>query len=154
MAPSLGAEIELPHHHVHGLCRQLVGDMVTDPVNPNLNVSNHGVQHSSVCAFRRDPGKAGACGLELHDRQERARQAQRQGATELCLQGGLNPAAPRNVSQLGWWATHTLAGATEALRWGCKDLGGSSRSSASLEAAAASLGRPARQRATLYGDLP
>ena len=64
------------------------------------------------------------------------------------------------------WVKLTLAGATEALRWGCNDLGGTlmeehittmagasggtCQSPQSLEAAAHRLGRPVRRRTTLY----
>lgn len=100
--PWRGAELELLRRHADGLRRQLMGDTVTYVVNRNLNVSNHCVQHCSFCAFRRDPGEPGAYWLELSDLQERARQAQRDGATELCLQGGLNPAARLDGSQLAY----------------------------------------------------
>jgi len=100
--PWCGAELELLRRSADTLRRQLVGDTVTYVVNRNLNVSNHCVQHCSFCAFRRDPGEAGAYWLELPDLQERARQAQRDGATELCLQGGLNPAARLDGSQLAY----------------------------------------------------
>jgi FO synthase subunit 2 len=73
--------------------RELVGDGVSFVVNRNLNVSNHCVKHCSFCAFRRDPGQQGAYWLELSELQRRAAEAQASGATELCLQGGLNPAA-------------------------------------------------------------
>ncbi len=100
--PWRSAELELLRRSADALRRQLVGDTVTYVVNRNLNVSNHCVQHCSFCAFRRDPGEAGAYWLELPDLQERARQAQRAGATELCLQGGLNPAARLDGSQLAY----------------------------------------------------
>jgi FO synthase subunit 2 len=182
------------------------------------------------CAFRRDPGEPGHFRLALEDLQYRACQAQRQGATGRCLQGGLNSAARLDGSQLAsaeqllraldqaapgihlhafspqelvfiaeqdgiplaavleplraaqlslgpWIAAHqpswvklTLAGANEALPWGCNDLGGTlmeehittmagarggtSQNPADLQAAAASVGRAARQRTTLYGPLP
>jgi FO synthase subunit 2 len=67
------------------------------------------------------------------------------------------------------WVKLTLAGATEALRWGCNDLGGTlmeetitsmagaqggtSQSPDDLAAAARSLGRPVAQRSTLYGEV-
>lgn len=70
--------------------RLLVGDAVSFVVNRNLNVSNHCVKHCSFCAFRRDPGQSGAYWLELPELQRRAAEAQASGATELCLQGGLN----------------------------------------------------------------
>ena len=65
------------------------------------------------------------------------------------------------------WVKLTLAGATEALRWGCNDLGGTlmeehittmagasggtRQSPQALEAAAQLLGRPVRRGTTLYG---
>ncbi|MEX1316331.1 MAG: CofH family radical SAM protein [Synechococcaceae cyanobacterium] len=100
--PWRGPELELLRRHADGLRRQLVGDTVTYVVNRNLNVSNHCVQHCSFCAFRRDPGDPGAYWLELEDLQERARQAQSAGATELCVQGGLNAAARLGGSQLAY----------------------------------------------------
>jgi FO synthase subunit 2 len=100
--PWRGAEQELLRRHADALRRRLVGDTVTYVVNRNLNVSNHCVQHCSFCAFRRDPGEPGAYWLELEDLQERARQARDAGATELCLQGGLNPAARLNGSQVAY----------------------------------------------------
>jgi FO synthase subunit 2 len=64
------------------------------------------------------------------------------------------------------WVKLTLAGATEALRWGCNDLGGTlmeehittmagarggtCQSPQALTAAALQLGRPPWQRTTLY----
>ena len=69
------------------------GPTVTYVVNRNLNVSNHCSKHCSFCAFRRDPGKPGAYWLERDELIARAREAQAAGATELCLQGGLNAAA-------------------------------------------------------------
>ena len=72
---------------------QCVGDTVTYVVNRNLNVSNHCTKHCSFCAFRRDPGEPGAYWLDRAELMRRAAEAQAAGATELCVQGGLNPAA-------------------------------------------------------------
>ena len=68
------------------------------------------------------------------------------------------------------WVQLTLPGATEALRWGCNDLGGTlmeesitsmagaqggtCQSPEALRWAAEGLGRPVRQRTTLYGAVP
>jgi FO synthase subunit 2 len=67
------------------------------------------------------------------------------------------------------WVKLTLPVATEALRWGCDDLGGTlmeehittmagalggtRQTPDALRAAAARLGRPAAQRTTLYGQV-
>jgi FO synthase subunit 2 len=83
---------------------QLVGDTVTYVVNRNLNFTNHCLQHCSFCAFRRDPGQTGAYWHSLELLQERAVEAQHWGATELCIQGGLNPEARLNGSALAYYA--------------------------------------------------
>ncbi|MEB3308455.1 MAG: CofH family radical SAM protein [Cyanobacteriota bacterium] len=75
------------------LRRRLVGDTVTYVVNRNLNVSNHCSKHCGFCAFRRDPGEEGAYWLDRDELRQRAAEARAAGATELCVQGGLNPAA-------------------------------------------------------------
>jgi FO synthase subunit 2 len=67
------------------------------------------------------------------------------------------------------WVKLTLAGATEALRWGCNDLGGTlmeesitsaagalggtAQSAQALRAAAGRLQRPVQERSTLYGAV-
>jgi FO synthase subunit 2 len=77
----------------------------------------------------------------------------------------LGPALPHHQPS---WVKLTLPVAAEALRWGCDDLGGTlmeehittmagaqggtSQTAEALVAAAASVGRPARQRTTLYGQ--
>lgn len=86
------------------LRQELVGETVTYVVNRNLNFTNHCVQHCSFCAFRRDAGAAGAYwhGRELL--QGKASEAAALGATELCIQGGLNPQARTNGSALTYYA--------------------------------------------------
>jgi FO synthase subunit 2 len=84
------------------LRQRLVGDAVSYVVNRNLNLSNHCVKHCSFCAFRRDPGESGAYWLALDELQRRAAEAAAAGATELCLQGGLNPAARADGSAVAY----------------------------------------------------
>jgi len=81
----------------------LVGDTVTYVVNRNLNFTNHCVQHCGFCAFRRDAGQAGAFWHSFDTLQARAREAAQAGATELCIQGGLNPEARLNGSSLAYY---------------------------------------------------
>ena len=78
----------------------LAGEAVTYVVNRNLNLSNHCVKHCSFCAFRRDPGQDGAYWHSFDTLQQRAADALALGATELCIQGGLNPAARLDGSSL------------------------------------------------------
>jgi FO synthase subunit 2 len=88
--------------HADALRHQLSGDTVTYVVNRNLNVSNHCEQHCGFCAFRRDPGDPGAYWLERDELMRRAAEAQRAGATELCVQGGLNGAATVDGSRTAY----------------------------------------------------
>jgi FO synthase subunit 2 len=81
----------------------LVGERVTYVVNRNLNYTNHCLQHCSFCAFRRDPGADGAYWHSFATLQERAAEAARLGATELCIQGGLNSEARLQGSALRYY---------------------------------------------------
>lgn len=80
---------------------QQSGDTVTYVVNRNVNYTNICEQHCSFCAFRRDAGETGAYWLEWGAIAHKAQEAQALGATEICMQGGLNPAAKENGSSLG-----------------------------------------------------
>lgn len=80
--------------------RELVGDTVTYVVNRNLNPSNHCVLRCGFCAYRRSAGEEGAFRVERSELRERAAEAQSLGATEVCLQAGLDPEATRNGSHL------------------------------------------------------
>jgi FO synthase subunit 2 len=83
----------------------LVGETVSYVRNRNLNFTNHCVQHCSFCAFRRDPGQSGAYWHSLDELQRRAAEAASSGASELCLQGGLNPQARLKGSMLAYYAS-------------------------------------------------
>ena len=100
--PPSPSDDELLRQAADALRHDLAGDTVTYVVNRNLNVSNHCVKHCSFCAFRRDAGEAGAYWLSEAELQQRAAEAQEAGATELCIQGGLNPAATVDGSQLAY----------------------------------------------------
>lgn len=82
--------------------RELVGDTVTYVVNRNLNASNHCVLRCGFCAYRRSAGEAGAFRLDRADLRERAAEAKALGATELCLQAGLDPEAQLQGSHLAY----------------------------------------------------
>ena len=105
--PWEGDDLQALRHQADQLRQRLVGDTVTYVVNRNLNASNLCVKHCSFCAFRRDPGQQGAYWLSFAQLQERARQAQAAGATELCVLGGLNPHARLEGSHLAY-ATQLL----------------------------------------------
>jgi 5-amino-6-(D-ribitylamino)uracil---L-tyrosine 4-hydroxyphenyl transferase len=85
------------------LRQQLVGDTVTYVVNRNINFTNICEQHCNFCAFRRDEGDAGAFWLAIDQILEKAADAVEQGATEVCMQGGLNPKATINGAALPYY---------------------------------------------------
>ncbi|NEQ72783.1 MAG: 7,8-didemethyl-8-hydroxy-5-deazariboflavin synthase subunit CofH [Okeania sp. SIO2C9] len=72
------------------LRQQQVGDTVTYVINRNINFTNICEQHCSFCAFRRDEGDGGAFWLDIGQILEKANDAVQRGATEICMQGGLN----------------------------------------------------------------
>jgi FO synthase subunit 2 len=79
------------------------GELVTYVVNRNINYTNICEQHCSFCAFRRDRDQPGAYWLEFAPILEKAAEAVAQGATEICMQGGLNPYAKVNGSTLQYY---------------------------------------------------
>jgi len=85
------------------LRHKLVGDTVTYVVNRNINFTNICEQHCSFCAFRRDDGEDGAFWLAIDQILEKATDAVERGATEICMQGGLNPEARVNGLSLPYY---------------------------------------------------
>jgi len=100
--PTSGPADEHLRRAADALRQALAGNTVTYVVNRNLNVSNHCIKHCSFCAFRRDAGEPGAYWLAAAELERRAAEALEAGATELCIQGGLNPAATVEGSQLAY----------------------------------------------------
>ncbi len=72
------------------LRHEQAGDTVTYVINRNINFTNICEQHCSFCAFRRDAGEVGAYWLDWAQILEKATDAVGRGATEICMQGGLN----------------------------------------------------------------
>ena len=85
------------------LRQQQVGDTVTYVVNRNINFTNICEQHCSFCAFRRDAGEEGAFWLDNSQIMAKAQLAVDAGATEICMQGGLNPQAKLNGTSLSFY---------------------------------------------------
>ena len=71
------------------LRRTLVGDVVTYVVNRNINFTNICFVGCKFCAFSRGPREADAYFLSPEEVAAKAAQARQQGATEVCIQGGL-----------------------------------------------------------------
>ena len=82
---------------------QQVGDTVTYVLNRNINYTNICEQHCSFCAFRRDASQEGAYWVDWSGILEKATEAVALGATEVCMQGGLNPEAKINGTSLAYY---------------------------------------------------
>lgn len=85
------------------LRQQQVGEAVTYVINRNINFTNICEQHCSFCAFRRDEGEEGAFWLDTAQIIEKAADAVQRGATEICMQGGLNPKAKLKGASLPYY---------------------------------------------------
>ena len=99
------------------LRQRQAGDTVTYVVNRNINYTNICEQHCSFCAFRRDRGDEGAYWLDFAPMVEKATEAVALGATEICMQGGLNPDAKIHGSSLNYYLklVDTIKGSFPAL---------------------------------------
>ncbi|HSM81221.1 MAG TPA: 7,8-didemethyl-8-hydroxy-5-deazariboflavin synthase subunit CofH [Nodosilinea sp.] len=111
------AAIEAIRQAADTLRHRQVGDPVTYVVNRNINFTNICEQHCGFCAFRRDGDGDGAYWLDSAAMVEKAAAAVALGATEICMQGGLNPEAKLNGSALQYYLTlvGSIKGAFPAL---------------------------------------
>ncbi len=76
------------------LRRDAVGDEVTYVVNRNINFTNVCYTGCRFCAFAQREADPEAYTLRLSEVADRAEEAWRYGATEVCMQGGLHPDLP------------------------------------------------------------
>ncbi|OSY41102.1 FO synthase subunit 1 /FO synthase subunit 2 [Pseudonocardia autotrophica] len=74
--------------------RSVNGDDVTYVVNRNINFSNVCYVGCRFCAFAQRERDADAFRLSLDEVAARAADAARDGATEVCMQGGIDPQLP------------------------------------------------------------
>ncbi|ROO51665.1 FO synthase subunit 1 /FO synthase subunit 2 [Micromonospora sp. Llam0] len=74
--------------------RDAVGDDVTYVVNRNINFSNVCYVGCRFCAFAQRERDADAFRLSAEQVADRAEEAWRAGATEVCMQGGIDPKLP------------------------------------------------------------
>jgi FO synthase len=74
-----------------------VGDVVTYVVNRNVNFSNVCYVGCRFCAFAQRATDADAYRLSLGEVGDRVEQAWAVGATEVCMQGGIDPALPSTI---------------------------------------------------------
>jgi FO synthase len=76
------------------LRRDAVGDDVTYVVNRNINFTNICYTGCRFCAFAQRKGDADAFSLSTQEVADRAWEAHVAGATEVCMQGGIDPELP------------------------------------------------------------
>lgn len=76
------------------LRRDTVGDDVTFVVNRNINFTNICYTGCRFCAFAQRKGDADAFSLSAREVADRAWEAHVAGATEVCMQGGIDPELP------------------------------------------------------------
>ncbi len=76
------------------LRRDVTGEAVTYVVNRNINFSNVCYVGCRFCAFAQRERDADAYRLSLPEIASRAIEAARDGATEVCVQGGIDPQLP------------------------------------------------------------
>ncbi|HLK34327.1 MAG TPA: 5-amino-6-(D-ribitylamino)uracil--L-tyrosine 4-hydroxyphenyl transferase CofH [Terriglobales bacterium] len=76
------------------LRRSTVGDVVTYVVNRNINFTNVCFVGCKFCAFSRGPRESDSYFLTLEQVATKAAEAWQQGATEVCIQGGLPHGLP------------------------------------------------------------
>jgi FO synthase len=74
--------------------RDVVGEDVTFVVNRNINFTNICYTGCRFCAFAQRKGDADAFSLSTREVAERAWEAHVAGATEVCMQGGIDPDLP------------------------------------------------------------
>jgi FO synthase len=90
-----GPEVRAVAEVADQLRRDTVGDAVTWVANRNINYTNVCTFKCRFCAFSKGPLSLNLRGkpylLTLDDIQDRVREATAEGATEVCLQGGIHP---------------------------------------------------------------
>ncbi len=79
------------------LRRERVGDEVTYVVNRNINFTNICYVGCRFCAFAQRKSDADAFSLSLEQVADRAQEAWELGATEVCMQGGIDPELPASA---------------------------------------------------------
>ncbi|MFG1791677.1 bifunctional FO biosynthesis protein CofGH [Nocardia sp. NPDC049149] len=94
LATAEGANLEAVAALADQLRRDTVGDDVTYVVNRNINFTNICYTGCRFCAFAQRKGDADAFTLSMDEVADRAWEAHVDGATEVCMQGGIDPDLP------------------------------------------------------------
>jgi len=94
LATADGPALEAVAALADSLRKEAVGDDVTYVVNRNINFTNICYTGCRFCAFAQRKGDADAFSLSTGEVAERAWEAYVAGATEVCMQGGIDPELP------------------------------------------------------------
>lgn len=94
LATATGSALDAVGALADSIRRDTVGDDVTYVVNRNINFTNICYTGCRFCAFAQRKGDADAYSLSADEVAERAAQAHAVGATEVCMQGGIDPELP------------------------------------------------------------
>ncbi|MCW2545440.1 MAG: Radical domain protein, partial [Frankiales bacterium] len=89
-----GDDLEAVVRWADDVRRDTVGDEVTYVVNRNVNFTNVCYTGCRFCAFAQRRTDADSYSLSLEEVGERAAEAWAVGATEICMQGGIDPQLP------------------------------------------------------------
>jgi FO synthase len=92
-----GAALQALTEAADALRRDTVGADITYVVNRNINFTNVCYVGCRFCAFAQRERDADAYRLSLDQVADRAEEAWRAGATEVCMQGGIDPALPASA---------------------------------------------------------
>jgi FO synthase subunit 2 len=88
---STGIELNLIVIVANHLCKRKKRDIVTYVINRNINFTNVCIKRCGFCAFSRDFREEEGYVLPIAEIIRRAKEAEKFGATEVCIQAGLPP---------------------------------------------------------------
>ncbi|MGU3431808.1 bifunctional FO biosynthesis protein CofGH [Actinomycetes bacterium M1A6_2h] len=94
LATADGSALDAVAAFADHLRKDVVGDDVTYVINRNINFTNICYTGCRFCAFAQRKGDADAFSLSSTEVADRAWEAHVLGATEVCMQGGIDPELP------------------------------------------------------------
>ena len=92
-----GIELNLIVTVANYLCKRKKGNLVTYVVNRNINFTNVCIKRCGFCAFSRDFREEEGYFLPISEIIRRAKEAEKLGATEICIQAGPPPKMDGNL---------------------------------------------------------
>ena len=86
-----GIELNMVVIVANALCKRKKREIVTYVINRNINFTNVCIKRCGFCAFSRDFREEEGYYLPIEEIVRRAKEAEKLGATEVCIQAGLPP---------------------------------------------------------------